>query len=42
MLTSLPNVLLAIAGLLVVISAVQPLARRLALSEAVLLAWSAS
>lgn len=38
MLTSLPNVLLAIAGLLIVISAVQPLARRLALSETVLLA----
>ncbi len=36
--TSLPNVLLAIALLLVVVSGVQPLARRLVLSDAVLLA----
>ena len=38
MMNSLPNVLLAIALLLVVVSAVQPLARRLVLSDAVLLA----
>jgi CPA1 family monovalent cation:H+ antiporter len=35
---SLPNVLLAIAVLLIVISAIQPLARRLMISDAVLLA----
>ncbi len=38
MLTSLPDTLLAIAALLVVVSAVQPLARRLMLSDTVLLA----
>ncbi|WP_422919635.1 cation:proton antiporter [Rhizosaccharibacter radicis] len=38
--TGLPAVLLAIAGLLVVVSAVQPVARRLALPETVLLAIS--
>ncbi|MFT8243888.1 cation:proton antiporter [Roseomonas sp. BN140053] len=38
MLTSLPNTLLAIAALLLVVSAVQPLARRLMLSDTVLLA----
>ncbi|MFC3123504.1 cation:proton antiporter [Pseudoroseomonas globiformis] len=38
MLTSLPNTLLAIALLLIVVSAIQPLARRLMLSSTVLLA----
>ena len=38
MLTSLPNTLLAIAALLMVVSAVQPLAKRLMLSDTVLLA----
>ncbi|MCQ4158861.1 cation:proton antiporter [Roseomonas sp. GC11] len=38
MLTTLPNTLLAIALLLVVVSAIQPLARRLMLSSTVLLA----
>lgn len=38
MLVSLPHVLLAIAALLVVVSAIQPLARKLVVSDAVLLA----